>query len=273
MSPIEKIAFVVNTNKPNAEEVAYLLMKKAQSLGVTTFYLDDPKLPAKALENQDACCVIGGDGTLLSVVNQAVEYDVPVFGINHGKLGFLATLSPKEALLQFSSILSGSHSVQNRTLLSCSTNSSDVYVALNDVFIKNRTPYRLIELEVYCNNELVTSYYSDGLLFSTPTGSTAYNLSAGGPIIFPGTRVFAMTPICPHTLSNRSVIFDSGNTITVKLKHKECQAYIALDGTTKFIQENTFPISVSISDKTFPLLQTPNYSHFKILRNKLSWGD
>jgi NAD+ kinase len=216
--------------------------------------------------------VIGGDGTLLGVVSEAAREQVPVIGVNRGSLGFLTTFSADEARSQFPSLLGGDYHVAYRSLLECSTKPGQHDLALNDVLIKDEFSSRLVRLEVFADDELVTDYYCDGLIFSTPTGSTAYNLSAGGPLVHPGAEVIAMTPICPHTLSNRSIIFRHDVRLRVLHRDPHTHVLVALDGQRNEHTCENAPIEISLSKLRLPLAQRRGYSHFSVVRTKLKWS-
>lgn len=273
VNKIERLAFVINATKSGAMELADLLAADAQSNGVTVKMTRKYPVASGFLEGQDACCVVGGDGTLLGVVPESVAWKTPVFGINRGKLGFLATYSVQEAQDEFENILNGDFCIVNRSVLQCQTQNGEKSQALNDAVIKSTDGSRLIGLRVKCGEDLVTDYYSDGLIFSTPTGSTAYNLSAGGPIVMPDASVLTMTPICPHTLTNRSLVFSGDTELTVELLESDGQPFLTLDGSQRFDGELHFPFKVKICSTVLPLLQPHTYSHFSILRRKLKWGD
>lgn len=272
MPQIQSIAFVVNSTKPGAEPLARKLSAYCTAQGVQVKVTSEYPLPENFLQGQDACCVLGGDGTLLATVPQAIAFEVPVFGINQGKLGFLAMLEAREAPDYFPALLNGEFHLEQRSVLVCTTAEGQQGLALNDIVIKHATPSVLVGMKVYCDGELVTDYYSDGIIFSTPTGSTAYNLSAGGPIIHPCANVIAMTPICPHTLTNRSVIFSHTVKLTVECLHPGSSPAINLDGRLILPGENAYPLQITISDQQLNLLQPPRSSHFRILRSKLRWG-
>lgn len=277
MKAIKKLGFIVNAAKPEAVKLSKELVQVARDYGVECEAETSYPMPKDFLEGMEACCVIGGDGTILSTVPECLKRSIPVFGINQGKLGFLATFSVNEVKKSFQGILSGNYSLEKRFVLKAKLGSGQEYFALNDVVVKHMAPSRMMEMEVYANDEYMTSYSGDGLIISTPTGSTAYNLSAGGPIVYPGATVLIMTPICPHTLTNRAVIFDNSNELTVKLcqneeGHEE-DAIISLDGQILPAEETKFPLTVKIAEETLMLLHPVNYSHFKTLRNKLRWGD
>jgi NAD+ kinase len=272
MPPIRHLAFVVNDQKAGAPELATTLRALAADAGVTDKSTNTFPVPAGFLKGQDACCVIGGDGTLLGVAREAAREQVPIIGINRGSLGFLTTFSADEARAQFTALLAGEFQLTYRTMLECSTGPGQTDLALNDVLIKEAVNSRIVRLEVWADNELVTDYYCDGLIFATPTGSTAYNLSAGGPLIHPSANVIAMTPICPHTLSNRSIIFREG----VKLRIYNCNAdsrlLVAMDGQRDLKVYADSPVEISVAAQRLPLAQRIGYSHFEVVRAKLKWS-
>ncbi|HEU5080548.1 MAG TPA: NAD(+)/NADH kinase [Opitutaceae bacterium] len=272
MPPIRSLAFIVNDTKAGAPELAHDLVALARDCGVTTRLSANYPTETGFLKGCDACCVIGGDGTLLGVVTEAAKEQTPIIGVNRGSLGFLTTFSADEARAQFKAILGGDYSVAHRSLLDCSTSPGVHDLALNDVLIKDDSSSRLVRLEVFADEELVTEYYCDGLIFSTPTGSTAYNLSAGGPLIHPGADVIAMTPICPHTLSNRSIIFRHDVKLRVYNRGEGSRSLVAIDGQRKQVTCEDSPIEISLSQTRLPLAQSPGYSHFSVVRSKLKWS-
>ncbi len=272
MQPLRKIAFVVNEDKAGAPELAAELMTVAKNAGVGLKRSARFPLPKNFLKGFDACCVIGGDGTLLGVAREAAEHQVPIIGVNRGSLGFLTTFSADEARAHFHELIEGRFHIAHRSLLECSTGPRSCDLALNDILIKNEANSRLIHLEVHADDELVTDYSCDGLIFSTPTGSTAYNLSAGGPLIHPKAAVIAMTPICPHTLSNRSIIFRSDVCLRVSNCSDESRLLVAIDGQRNLKVGVGSPIEITISDLTLPLAQRLDYSHFSVVRTKLKWS-
>jgi NAD+ kinase len=273
MPPFRKLAFVYNSEKPGAAELAQELMEIARLGGAKKLKLTgDRKLPRDYFKDCDACCVIGGDGTLLGAVRGAAAADIPIIGVNQGSLGFLTTFSADEARAQFAALLDGDYRIAQRALLDCKTGPRRSDVALNDVLVKDAKPSRIVRLEVYANDKLVTEYTCDGLIFSTPTGSTAYNLAAGGPIIHPQAEVIAMTPICPHTLSNRTIIFRND----VKLRVVNCTAgsrlLVAMDGQRNMVVTEGAPVEISIDSRTLSLAQRRDYSHYEVMRTKLKWS-
>lgn len=267
---MRKLAFVVNQHKPRATQLLQKLIAHCKKLGVKTKHTVEYPIPKNFLSDVDACCVIGGDGTLLGTVEESIRHQVPVFGFNQGKLGFLITLHPSKATDFLTKIIKGHYTIANRMVLQCHVDTQARAYALNDIVIKAATQSRLMDLDVYCDDAFVTAYRSDGVIFCTPTGSTAYNLSAGGPIISPQAKVFAMTPICPHTLTNRTVIFDIKNKITVTMKQPK-DAVVATDGNLKSFNHSTSSLNITVAKQAFLLLQPKDYSYFETLRNKLAW--
>lgn len=273
MKSIESITFVVNTSKPGAEAAAAHLSQISQAEGVRTRITTTYPLPADALDGQDLCCVIGGDGTLLGVLDAVLESGAAVLGVNMGKLGFLATFTEAEAARDLPNLIRGNYAIDERSVLNCSTLEGESVYGLNDVVIKESQGNGLIRLKVAANGNAVSQYHCDGLIFSTPTGSTAYNLSAGGPIIGPRVSAIAMTPICPHTLGNRSVIFDNSSVITVdNLDSGPCPR-IVIDGRMRFESNHNFPLTITVAERHFRLMHNLEHSHFAIVRDKLNWGD
>jgi NAD+ kinase len=272
MTPLKNIAFVVNANKPGASGLANELAELARRCGGHAVLTEEHPLPEGFLDGHDACCVLGGDGTLLSTAAEATRAGVPVFGVNQGKLGFLATFSSEEAHQRLPSLLNGEYEIMTRTVLSAEFADGHSAIALNDIVIKQTESTSLINLQVHSDDELVTLYACDGLIFATPTGSTAYNLSAGGPIVYPSARVICMTPICPHTLTNRSLIFPEQKRLTVSCVGEVPCPLVTIDGNYHFEGRDCLPLALGISEKTLHLLQPENYSHFRILRQKLQWG-
>ncbi|MSU46802.1 MAG: NAD(+)/NADH kinase [Lacunisphaera sp.] len=273
MPPFRKLAFVFNSDKPGAAELAQELMEIARLGGEKKLKLSaDRRLPRGYFKDCDACCVIGGDGTLLGAVRGAAAADIPIIGVNQGSLGFLTTFSADEARAQFAALLQGDYRLARRALLDCKTGPRRSDIALNDVLIKDAEPSRIVHLEVFANSKLVTDYTCDGLIFSTPTGSTAYNLAAGGPIIHPSAGVIAMTPICPHTLSNRTIIFRDDVKLTVVNRDAGSRLLVAMDGQRNLVVTAGSPVEISISASTLALAQRRDYSHFEVMRAKLKWS-
>lgn len=271
MKPIRTLAFVVNQDKDGAPALARELVAVARQAGLRLKQTTRFPLPHDYLRGCDACCVIGGDGTLLGVARESARHQVPIIGVNRGSLGFLTTFSAEEARAHFAALLGGAFRVDHRAMLDCSTGNGSHDLALNDVLIKDEVNSRLIRLEVFADDELVTEYMCDGLVFATATGSTAYNLSAGGPIVHPGASVIAMTPICPHTLSNRAIIFRDNVRLRVFNRSENSRLLVAMDGQRNLKVGARSPVEIRIASQRLPLAQRLDYSHFAVMRTKLKW--
>lgn len=241
--------------------------KHASLLGFETIVLED--IGKKA----DLAIVMGGDGTMLSVARSLILADVPLVGINRGRFGFLTDLRAEDMLAALDLILAGDFSKDTRMLLCGQVirNGELLYSghALNDVVIKSGL--RLIELEVKIDNQFVHKQRSDGLILTTPTGTTAYSLSAGGPILHPNLEAITLVPICPHTLSNRPITVSSNSEIEIKLLQKD-EAQVSFDGQYQIALELGDIITVRRANHSISLLHPNDYCYFDMLRNKLNWG-
>jgi len=272
MEQLRRIAFVVNPDRPGAAELGAELMAIAGKAAAKRTELNQGrKLPRGYFKGCDAVCVIGGDGTLLGVVRAAMRENIPILGVNRGSLGFLTTYSAEEARTHFRAIIKGDYRIARRTLLDCRAGPGHHDIALNDVLIKNEVNSRLVRLEVFADDELVTDYYCDGIIFSTPTGSTAYNLAAGGPIMHPAAQTIAMTPICPHTLSNRTIIFRDRVKLRIVNRTEDARLLVAMDGQRNSLVTGG-SIEISLAPRRIALVQPRGYSHFSVMRAKLKWS-
>jgi NAD+ kinase len=227
-------------------------------------------------QNIDLLIVVGGDGTLLASARTAVLFDTPILGINLGRLGFLVDISPAEMLDSLEQIFSGNFEVDTRSFLQVNMeNSDETYLAFNDVVVHKWNTARLIEFETFINGQFVDKQRSDGLIVSTPTGSTAYALSGGGPLIHPGLDAFALVPICPHTLSNRPIVVDATSQIEIRVCGNTPMEHIRVtcDGQDSLpLRKNEQSIFISRHAKSVRLIHPPGYDHYHILRTKLGWG-
>ena len=272
MKVLESLAFFINERKSGAPEIANALIEIAKrecsEVRVTSKFPIQPGL----LKNVSACCVIGGDGTLLGVAEECAVQSVPVIGINRGGLGFLTTFSGDEAVSLFPDVLKGEYCITKRSMLQAESSGGQVGSALNDAVVKELDSGDILNLEVSNDEGVITDYLCDGIIFATPTGSTAYNLSAGGPLIDPNAKVLAMTPICPHTLSNRSIIFDSSVRLTVQDANAIRTLQVILDGSTRLTIQPQESLTLSLAPTTLSLIHQKNFNHFEVVRTKLKWS-
>lgn len=271
MPEIQNICLIINTSKPGAMQLAEELTCRLKKFNRNVRAISEFPIAPDALQNVDLCYVIGGDGTILGVVEAACRNRVPVLGVNLGRLGFMAHFTPTECLESCENILNGQFKSCKRTLLTAEDANGHSSHALNDVVIRSAGS-RLVALSISANGELVNNYYADGLIFSTPTGSTAYNLSAGGPIIHPDAGVMVMTPINPHTLSNRAIVLDHTAVLEASLQDPHESVRVSIDGREAFGDQALFPLRIQMDNSApFELIQPKHLSHYELLRNKLLW--
>ncbi len=272
MHALQSVAFYINKTKSGAPELAAELIKIAEqscrSHKITSSYPFDPHF----LEGVDACCVIGGDGTLLGIAEACARQSVPVIGINRGGLGFLTTFSGEEAVKLFPDVLKGDYCITERSMVQATASDGKSASALNDAVIKEIHSGAILNLNVCSEAGPITDYLCDGIIFTTPTGSTAYNLSAGGPLVAPDAKVLTMTPICPHTLSNRAIIFDSKERLTVKDVSGTKTLQIILDGATELTIKPTESVVLELSPLKLSLIHQKAFNHFEVVRAKLKWS-
>lgn len=224
----------------------------------------------------DLIVVLGGDGTMISAARMVVAADVLVLGINYGSLGYLTEFRIEEMFPALDAILSGECVFDRRVMLDVKHIREDQTLAagrvLNDVVINKAAIARIIQINVELNGLFVNSFRADGLIVSTPTGSTAYNLSAGGPIIFPSMNAVVLTPICPFTLTNRPIVVPDDAEIELKLDNENEGVVLSLDGQTGYPMRAGDRVMIRKSETTFNLLRPPNRNYFDVLRDKLKWG-
>lgn len=221
----------------------------------------------------DIVIVLGGDGTLLRAARFVAGFQIPLLGVNLGYLGFLTEIEQIEIYPFLEKVLAGEYQVEERMMLSATVqrNNEDIanFYALNDFVINKGAFARLITLETYLADELITSYSSDGVIISTPTGSTAYSLSAGGPIVDPSLDVCVITPICPHTLDSRPLVIPPEKIIKVTIRAVRADAMLTVDGQHGYHLENHDTVLISKSKHVTSLIKVKGRSFFDILREKL----
>jgi NAD+ kinase len=228
-------------------------------------------------EEANLIIVLGGDGTLLSVSRQLRGKDVPILGVNLGGLGFLTEISVEELPSMIEHILRGEYDISKRIMLDVRVRRERdevfEFTILNDAVITKDALARIIDIETYVNDEYLTTYKADGLIFSTPTGSTGYSLAAGGPILYPSLKNIIVTPICPHMLTNRPIILPEEVVIKAVLKSKDERVVLTLNGQIGFPLEYGDEVLVKKSSHTVSLIKSSSKGYFEILRTKLKWGE
>ncbi len=285
MPDIKTVGIVSKPDVPAAAELVPKLMAWLQERGITIRYDAETAaysgltgfVPrAELAERADLVIVLGGDGTLLSAARAIAGRDIPLFPVNLGGLGFLTAITIDSLFPDLERAFRGEHRIGKRKLLHCQLvrdgNVVGEYEALNDVVITKSAIARMIDLDAHVDQMFVCRYKADGLIVATPTGSTAYSLSAGGPIIFPSVGCLCLTPICPHMLTNRPVIVPETSIIRITCL-AEGQSFLTIDGQVGEPLQHNDQVICRSSAHTLLLVRPPNMLFFDVLRQKLKWGE
>ncbi|HEY6806822.1 MAG TPA: NAD(+)/NADH kinase [Pyrinomonadaceae bacterium] len=291
MSEIKRIGIVLKPHQPDAlktlcELTIWLSQRGIELVGGPEIELERVEHetgcsvnevdPESLAESSDLIIVLGGDGTMIATARMIGDHEVPVLGVNYGGLGYLAEFRIEELYTGLEAILSGNYKLDKRVMLHVDLERTDSSITtnrvLNDVVINKSALARIIEIDVYLNQQFVNSFRSDGLIISTPTGSTAYNLSAGGPVVYPSMNAIVITPICPFTLSNRPIVVPDDAVIELLLKTEKEEVALTLDGQVGFPLKIDDRVVIRKSQATFNLVQPSNRNYFEVLRDKLRWG-
>jgi len=291
MSPIKRIGIVLKPHQPDALKTLCDLTLWLAQKGIEL--VGGPEVERERVEHETGCAVteiatdklaesvdlllvLGGDGTMIATARMIGDQEVPVLGVNFGGLGYLAEFRIEELYSALESILTGQFRLDKRVMLHVDLQRGEDAVTrhrvLNDVVINKSALARIIEIEAYLNDQFVNSFRADGLIISTPTGSTAYNLSAGGPVIFPSMNAIVITPICPFTLSNRPIVVPDDAVIELRLKTDKEEVALTLDGQVGFPLRVDDRVLIRKSRTTINLIQPSNRNYFDVLRDKLRWG-
>lgn len=227
-------------------------------------------------EQADLAVVVGGDGNMLGAARTLSQYEIGVIGVNRGNLGFLTDLDPDDALPPLLAVLNGEYKTEFRYLLSATVSSEGVQTghnnAINEMVLHSDKVAHMIEFEVYVDDEFMFSQRSDGLIIATPTGSTAYSLSAGGPILTPQMDAMALVPMFPHTLSSRPIVVDGNSQIRVRIAHNNDPLHVSCDGHVKMAVAPGDDILIEKHPRQLRLIHPKSYNYYHVLRNKLKWG-
>lgn len=285
--PFQCIGVAVKPNKPEAERLLRELTAWLRQRGLEV--LLDPEVAAacpgcgpglsrgELAARADLVIVLGGDGTILSIARLAESREVPILGVNLGSLGFLSEVTLPELFPTLELVLKDEFAVSRRlTLIAQVRRGSQLvgtYTALNDVVITKSAPSRIVELEALVNGEYVTTYRADGLIVATPTGSTAYCLSAGGPILYPTLPAMVVIPICPHTLTNRPLVLPDSARIEVIQRSAGEDVHLTVDGQVDVGLQHRDAVVVERSARSVLLVKSPKLNYFELIRTKLRWGE
>jgi NAD+ kinase len=228
-------------------------------------------------DNFDYLISIGGDGTILRAATFVRNYNLPIIGINSGRLGFLATIQEENIEKLLTRVVANDFSISKRTLVSLHAHPEnidleDINFALNEITVSRKDTTSMITIETYINNEYLNSYWADGLIISTPTGSTGYSLSCGGPVIMPTSNCFVITPIAPHNLTARPLIIPDDSELTLKIKGREEQYLVSLDSRITSVSNET-TLTVKKSDFYISIIEFPEEGFLRTIRKKLLWGE
>ena len=279
--------YVKDTTQKAVENLLHFLLENNANV---FFENDFVKTQSSSLQNSitiktfdkldasfDLLISVGGDGTILRAITLVRDLGIPIVGINTGRLGFLATVQTDEIETALTEIFKGNYKISERSLLSVATqphNSEieDTSFALNEIAISRKNTTSMITVETHLNDEYLTSYWADGLILSTPTGSTGYSLSCGGPVITPDAKNFALTPIAPHNLSARPLIIPDNTEVTFKVDGREDQFLMSLDSRIVTLP-NTTTVTIKKAGFVIKMVELLNETFLDTLRKKLLWGE
>ena len=282
---MKKIAIFESKQKPEAYFWAEYAIKQLNKFGsecyISPDFLDTltpdikemviPALPEEFEKFADIVISFGGDGTMLSAARIMLNSDIPIMGVNVGKLGFLAEFSINDLDNTIDNLIKGNYRVVDRSVLETTIDNEIIY-ALNDFVIEKLNSSRMITLIPYANEHLIGSIRADGLIITTPTGSTAYSLSCGGPVLAPSTEVICLTPISPHSLTLRPLVVPDSNEIKIKVQSPTGEVHLVADGQIKRILKNDEKVIIKKSEARIKLIKPMKSSYYDLLRAKLLWA-
>jgi NAD+ kinase len=282
MTPFRVVGLIAKQRDVHEATVA-AVCATLRAAGCTVLIDDNDALPGSlcgtrvpreriAAEAQLAV-VVGGDGTLLDAGRSLAPAGIPILGVNQGRLGFLTDVRADDLEPVLRAVLSGECETESRMLLSVSISGAAPQIAVNDLVLRNQATIRMLEFETWMDEELISAHRADGVIISSPTGSTAYALSGGGPLMHPGLSAIAVVPICPHTLSDRPIVVGGDRSIRLLVRGAErTQAMATIDGQISRILEPGDTVTISRSAQPLNLIHPCGFSWFSLLRNKLRWG-
>lgn len=263
---MKKVSIIFNTDKLGAKQFYEKSVQYFTKKGIKVLELGK-------LCEADFVIVIGGDGTLLRGSQKLIDFNKPIIAVNKGSLGFLTEIKEEEAFIMYDRVLNGEFEVEKRGFLEINFKGK-VYYALNDAVIsKNSVEVKLIKVDVFMDSDYVNTYRADGLIVATPTGSTAYSLSAGGPIMMPEIDSMILTPIAPHTLSMRPIVMSGNRKLQFKLSEDGRASSLMIDGQNRLKIEKNDSVEITMSKKFLNLVKPDSRNFYTVLREKLNWGD
>ncbi|MHC4551622.1 MAG: NAD(+)/NADH kinase [Planctomycetota bacterium] len=271
-----KLILFGDPKRPNAAEAVKTFVAFAETKAEILANCFESGCDVDILQQADYAVVFGGDGTILGAARQLCESKVPVIGVNAGKLGFLAEFSIEELIEQFDRIISGQMLIENRMIVQCaiSRNGQEVFTstAVNDAVVSAGAPFNMIEMKLAVAGEKLAVCISDGLILSTPTGSTAYNLSSGGPIVSANLSAMVITPMCPHSLSFRPIVIKADNEVSIEMVRINEQTTLLLDGQVQKQLQLGDIVKVRQHPGQFQVVNNPLRTQWETLASKLNWA-
>jgi NAD+ kinase len=271
-----KFLVLGNAHRPGVAEEAERLLPVVEQHGeivLVDLYQEQDLRDVKA----DMTLVLGGDGAILRAARQMGYQQIPVLGINLGKLGFLADLSPEHVVHCLPEVAQGEFQVRRHLMFECLVEGPDkegstLFLGLNEITLQTGPPFHMIDLDLVIGGETISRYTGDGLIISTPIGSTAHNLSAGGPILEQGLFAFVITPICPHALTSRPLVDSADKTYTICINRADGGTTLVIDGQERVPLTTEHRVTIRKAPVTFGLVKLPGRSYYQTLRDKLRWG-
>ncbi|MDI6785937.1 MAG: NAD(+)/NADH kinase [bacterium] len=285
---MKNLGIIVNLKKENAfniiKELVSWLLNKDCNIFISKEVLTQINIPSNKIQNieetdierLEMVIVLGGDGTLLHTVKFLKGRDVPILAINLGKLGFLTEITQDEIYSSLERVFEKQYTINYKIMIEAqvirNNKKAAVFYALNDAVVNKGSLARLINFELFIQDEYIATYFADGIIVSTPTGSTAYSLSAGGPIVYPSLNALVITPICPHSLTHRPMVLTSENTILIKIASEDEDINLTCDGQEGYSLQNGDCIAITKATRQTLLICSEKRSFFEVLRAKLNWG-
>jgi len=273
------IALFPNISKQHTKEIALMIVDHLLKKGVTIVAEDADAEILKAtplskidVKKINSAISIGGDGTILRYAHRHPEITAPVVGINMGGLGFMADIRIEEARAFLDKLVAGDYQIYHHLMIEGKTNKGDTCFAINDIVVHRSKNPCLIDLVVHVGGKYLNTFSADGIIIATPCGSTAYSLAAGGPILAPSIEAVVITPICPHTLSNRPIVLNPSEEINIEYISEREPAEVSYDGITSFNLFTGESLTINKSSQSFQLIGLESHSYFSILREKLHWS-
>ena len=274
-----KIALFPNITKYQTQKISIGIKDFLLSHGVEVFVeqedserLELPSLSTIDPKKIDYCITLGGDGTIIRLVHRHPEISAPILGVNLGGLGFMADIPHGEIYKSLQDLLDGKCSVQEHLMIEGKTWKGERCFAVNDMVIHRAKNPHLIDLAIHVDGEYLNTFSADGMIIATPCGSTAYSLAAGGPIVGPDVKAFILTPICPHTISNRPLVLMPKSEIRIQYISEHPPVEVSYDGISEFNLSTGETFEITLSTRTFKLAYLPRHDYFSTVRSKLAWS-